>query len=131
MNNVTLIGRLTRDPDVRYTPGSQLAVARFSLAIDRPAGEGQERRADFPAVVVFGRQAETCEQYLHKGDLCGVSGRIQTGKYQNRNGETVYTTEVVAGRVEFLQTKRSGRSSGEQDSFEEDFQVVDGDVPWR
>ena len=100
MNSVMLIGRLTRDPEVRYTSGSQMAVANFTLAIDRP---GEERKADFPRVVVFGRQAETCEKYLAKGRLVAVEGRIQTGSYQNRNGDTVYTTDVVASRVEFLE----------------------------
>lgn len=103
MNNVMLIGRLTRDPEVRYTSGSQMAVANFTLAIDRPVRQGEERKADFPRVVVFGRQAETCEKYLAKGRLVAVEGRIQTGSYQNRNGDTVYTTDVVASRVEFLE----------------------------
>lgn len=103
MNSVMLIGRLTRDPEVRYTSGSQMAVANFTLAIDRPARQGEERKADFPRVVVFGRQAETCEKYLAKGRLVAVEGRIQTGSYQNRNGDTVYTTDVVASRVEFLE----------------------------
>ena len=103
MNSVMLIGRLTRDPEVRYTSGSQMAVANFTLAIDRPVRQGEERKADFPRVVVFGRQAETCEKYLAKGRLVAVEGRIQTGSYQNRNGDTVYTTDVVASRVEFLE----------------------------
>ena len=103
MNSVMLIGRLTRDPEVRYTSVSQMAVANFTLAIDRPVRQGEERKADFPRVVVFGRQAETCEKYLAKGRLVAVEGRIQTGSYQNRNGDTVYTTDVVASRVEFLE----------------------------
>ena len=103
MNSVMLIGRLTRDPEVRYTSGSQMAVANFTLAIDRPVRQGEKRKADFPRVVVFGRQAETCEKYLAKGRLVAVEGRIQTGSYQNRNGDTVYTTDVVASRVEFLE----------------------------
>ena len=103
MNSVMLIGRLTRDPEVRYTSGSQMAVANFTLAIDRPVRQGEERKADFPRVVVFGRQAETCEKYLAKGRLVAVEGRIQTGSYQNRNGDTVYTTDVVASRDEFLE----------------------------
>lgn len=102
-NCVFLIGRLTADPEVRYTSGSQMAVANFTLAIDRPVRQGEERKADFPRVVVFGRQAETCEKYLAKGRLVAVEGRIQTGSYQNRNGDTVYTTDVVASRVEFLE----------------------------
>lgn len=102
MNSVVLIGRLTRDPDVRYT-NENMAIATFTLAIDRPARQGQEKKADFPRVTVFGRQAETCERYLVKGRLVGVQGRIQTGSYVNRDGQTVYTTDVVADRVEFLE----------------------------
>jgi single-strand DNA-binding protein len=114
MNSVVLIGRLTKDPQVRYTSGSQMAVASFTLAIDRPVRNGGERQADFPRIVVFGRQAETCEKYLAKGRLVAVSGRIQTGSYQNQKGDTVYTTDVVANRVEFLEWgDRQGSGSGQ------------------
>ena len=102
MNNVVLIGRLTRDPEVRYTSETQMAVARFSVAINRPVRSGGEKQTDFPNVVVFGKQAENCERFLGKGRLVGIQGRIQTGKYTNKNGDTVYTTEVVANNVEFL-----------------------------
>lgn len=112
MNNVTLIGRLTRDPEVRYTSGSQMAVARFSIAIDRPTRNG-EKQTDFPSIVVFGKTAENCERFLKKGRLVGIEGRIQTGSYTNKDGNKVYTTEVVANRVEFLEWgDRSERSSG-------------------
>lgn len=103
MNSVQLIGRLTRDPEIRYTSGSQMAVATFTIAIDRPTRAGGERQTDFPRITVFGRQAETCEKYLAKGRKVAIEGRIQTGSYQNKNGETVYTTDVVANRVEFLE----------------------------
>ena len=102
MNNVVLIGRLTRDPEVRYTSGTQMAIARFSVAIDRPKKPDGEKQTDLPNVVVFGKQAENCERFLGKGRLVGVQGRIQTGSYTNRNNEKVYTTEVVANNVEFL-----------------------------
>lgn len=102
MNNVVLIGRLTRDPEVRYTPDSQMAIATFSVAIDRPGKRDQEKKTDFPRVTVFGRQAENCEKYLAKGRLVGIQGRIQTGSY-DKNGVTVYTTDVVANNVEFLE----------------------------
>ena len=101
MNNVTLIGRLTKDPDVKYT-NSGMAVARFTLAIDRPQKDG-EKKTDFPSIVVFGRAAENCETYLAKGRLVGVQGRIQTGSYEKNDGTKVYTTDVVADRVEFLE----------------------------
>ena len=102
MNSVILIGRLARDPELRYTPNSQTAIAHITLAVDRPVQQGRERQADFIRVTVFGRQAETVERYLKKGRQVAVSGRIQTGSYQNRDGQTVYTTDVVADRVEFL-----------------------------
>ena len=107
MNNVTLIGRLTKDPEVRYTSGSQMAVARFSVAIDRPVKQGQDKQTDFPSIVVFGKQAENCERYLSKGKLVGIEGRIQTGSYTNKDGNKVYTTDVVADEVEFISTTRS------------------------
>ena len=104
MNSVSLIGRLTRDPDVRYTAETQMAVARFSIAIDRPPRrDGGEQQTDFPNIVVFGRQAENCERFLKKGRLVGVHGRLQTGSYTNKDGVKIYTTDVVADRVEFLE----------------------------
>lgn len=103
MNSVVLIGRLTRDPEIRYTASTQMAVVTFTIAIDRPVRSGGEKQADFPRITVFGRQAENCERYLAKGRLVGVQGRLQTGSYQNKDGVTVYTTDVVADRVEFLE----------------------------
>lgn len=134
MNNVVLIGRLTRDPEVRYTD-AQLAVARFSLAINRaPGRDGQDRGADFPNIVVFGKQAENCERFLQKGRLVGVQGHIQTGSYTNKDGNKVYTTDVVADRVEFLEWGDRPASSG-SDSFgggiPDGFQAIDDeDIPF-
>lgn len=112
MNNVTLIGRLTKDPEIRYTSGSQMAVARFSIAIDRPVKQGEDKKADFPSIVVFGKQAENCEKYLSKGRLVGIEGRIQTGSYQNKDGKNVYTTDVIASRVEFIDWGEKSRQNG-------------------
>ena len=115
MNSVFLIGRLARDPELSYTPNTQTAACRITLAVDRPKRNGDAqgndyvRSADFIRVTVWGRQAETCDRYLSKGRQIAVMGRIQTGSYKNRNGETVYTTDVVAERVEFL-------GSGQQQS---------------
>ena len=120
MNSVVLIGRLTRDPELRYTSGTQMAVATFSVAIDRPVRAGAEKQTDFPRVTVFGKQAENCEKYLKKGRLVGVQGRLQTGSYTNKDGATVYTTDVVADRVEFLEwgdRPQSGSSQGSSQSF--------------
>lgn len=103
MNSVQLIGRLTRDPELRYTAQSQMAVATFSIAVDRPVKQGEEKKADFPRITVFGRMAENCQQYLRKGLKVAVEGRIQTGSYKHKDGYTVYTTDVIANRVEFLE----------------------------
>ncbi len=118
MNSVALIGRLTRDPEVRYT-GDQMAIATFSIAIDRPPKKDGTRETDFPRITVFGRQAETCERFLRKGRLVAITGRIQTGSYVNRNGDKVYTTDVVADRVEFLDRgdRDNNASQGGYDNY--------------
>lgn len=139
MNSVVLIGRLTRDPEVRYTGGqNNMAVATFSVAIDRPVKQGQEKKADFPRVTAFGRQAENCEKFLAKGRLVGVQGRIQTGSYTNKDGRTVYTTDVVADRVEFLEWGNKNDSGGAQQpagaspapAAPEGFSYSDDDIPF-
>ncbi len=130
MNNVVLIGRLTRDPEVRYTD-AQLAIARFSIAVNRMAGrnQGSEQTADFINIVVFGKQAENVERYVSKGRLVGIQGRIQTGSYTNKDGNKVYTTEVVAERVEFLEWgDRAPQSDNNfESSMPEGFKSLDED----
>lgn len=112
MNQVSLIGRLTRDPEVRYGAASQTAVARFSIAIDRGKDrDGNDRGTDFPNIVCFGKTAELVERYLGKGRLVGITGRIQTGSYE-KDGKKVYTTEVLADRVEFLDRGDKGENVG-------------------
>lgn len=101
MNNVVLIGRLTKDPELRYIPENQSAVASFTIAVDRPFAK--EKQADFIRITVFGKPAESCERFLVKGRLVGIQGRLQTGSYKNKSGDTVYTTDVIAERVEFLE----------------------------
>ena len=108
MNSVVLIGRLTRDPELSYTPNTQTAVCRFTLAVDRPRRQGEDQGADFIRITVWGKQAETCDRYLSKGRQAAVHGRIETGSYKNREGVTVYTTDVVADRVEFLGSGNGG-----------------------
>lgn len=141
MNNVELIGRLTKDPEVRYTSGSQTAVATFSVAIDRPPDKDGKKQTDFPRITVFGKQAESCEKYLKKGRNVAIQGRIQTGSYKNKDGETVYTTDVVANRIEFIdwgnqQTQREPdqnnptQSEPVQEDQIEDFEALDEDVPF-
>ena len=133
MNCVVLIGRLTRDPEVRYLPESQMAVATFSIAIDRIQRAGKEKQTDFPRITVFGKQAENCERYLTKGRLVGVQGRLQTGSYKNKDGATVYTTDVVADRVEFLEWGDKGEAPARapQPDIPDGFQALeDDDVPF-
>lgn len=110
MNNVVLIGRLTKDPEVRRVD-EKMAVATFSLAIDRPVKKDGEKKTDFPRVTVFGRQAESCEKYLAKGMLVGIQGSIQTGSYTNKDGQRVYTTDVVVESVEFAESKSAASGS--------------------
>ena len=114
MNKVILMGRLTRDPDVRYSAGSgdqQQAYARYTLAVDRRVrrdnNDPNAQTADFITCVAFGRSVQFAEQYLHKGTKIAVTGRIQTGKYTNREGQTVYTTDVVVEDQEFAESKAS------------------------
>lgn len=110
MNKVILMGRLTRDPDIRYTqPNSaqeQTCIARYSLAVDRRfRRDGDSQTADFISCVAFGHQAEFAEKYLHKGTKIALAGRIQTGSYTNRDGQKVYTTDVVIEEQEFAESK--------------------------
>lgn len=114
MNVVTLTGRLTRDPEVRYNPNTQAAVGRFTLAVDRAFKRDGEPTADFIPIVVFGKQAENCERFIAKGSKVGIEGRIQTGSYTNKDGQKVYTTDVIASRVEFLDSAKKNDYSANQ-----------------
>ena len=147
MNSVVLIGRLCADPELSYTPNTQTAVCRFTLAVDRPRRQGEDQGADFIRITVWGKQAENCDRYIAKGRQVAVAGRIQTGSYTDRNGQKVYTTDVVANNVEFLASGSSDNSRSDarnqqngtsyQTERYEDAQVefdgfstVDDDVPY-
>ena len=106
-NKVILMGRLTRDPEVRYASGDNLAIARYTLAVDRRFRRDGEAAADFINCVTFGRAAEFAEKYLRQGTKIAVSGRIQTGSYTNRDGHKVYTTEIVVEEQEFTEGKNA------------------------
>lgn len=115
MNKVILIGRLTRDPEVRYTQGDNaMAIARYSLAVDRRFKRDGEPDADFINCVAFGKLGEFAEKYLKKGTKIAVVGRIQTGSYTNKDGQKVYTTDVVVEEQEFAESKNSGSSDNNQ-----------------
>lgn len=109
MNNVSLIGRLTKDPELRYTP-SGVAVARFTLAVNRQYKKEGEQQADFINVVTWRKTAENTANFLRKGSLAGVSGRIQTGSYDGQDGKKVFTVEVVAENVQFLEPKSANNA---------------------
>lgn len=127
MNNVSLIGNLTRDPEIRWS--NDLAIARFSIAINKI---GKDKGADFPNIVVFGKQAENCERFLTKGKKVGITGHIQTGSYE-KDGQKIYTTDIVADRIEFL-TPHNQEASTPQ-SYDSDvpqgFEAIDEeDIPF-
>lgn len=116
MNKVILMGRLTRDPDVRYTQAAEpMAIARYTIAVDRRfqrRDAGDEQTADFISCVAFGRQGEFAEKYLKKGTKIALTGRIQTGSYTNKDGNKVYTTDVVVEEQEFAESKAAAGNAG-------------------
>ena len=114
MNKVILMGRLTRDPEVRYSQGEQAtAIARYTLAVDRRFKRDGDQTADFIGCVAFGKLGEFAEKYLRKGTKVVVTGRIQTGSYTNKDGQKVYTTDVVVEECEFAESKNvAGDNSG-------------------
>ena len=109
MNRVVLIGRLTKNPELRFTPGTGLAVSTFTIAVDRRANKEGKKETDFIPIVVWGKQGENVANYMSKGKLIGISGRIQTRNYEGKDGIRRYVTEIVADEVQFLE--RSDNSS--------------------
>ena len=137
MNKAILAGRICRDPKVTYTQTQEpLCVARFTLAVDRRYGKAKEgeSNADFISCVAFGKQAEFCQNYLHQGIKIGLVGRIQTGKYQDKKGQTVYTTDVAAESLEFMESKKASQGAAQtQQKKEEDFMSIPegaDELPW-
>ena len=116
INSSTIVGRLTRDPDLRYSQAGK-AVCNFTLATNRPFKNAQgENEADFIKCVTYGKQAENLANYMRKGSLVGVEGRIQTRSYTNKDGNKVYTTEVVANQVSFLDNKKDNQQQKPQNN---------------
>ena len=137
MNRVIISGRLTRDPEVRYTDGAngQTAIARYTIAVDR---RGQDAGADFITCVAFGKSAEFAEKYLKKGTKMIICGRIQTGSYTKQDGTKVYTTDVIVEEQEFAESKAPGGNASEQKKPVEDvngFMQIDDlstdELPWN
>ena len=137
MNKVVLVGRLTRDPEVRYSQGDNAtAVARYTLAVDRRFRRDGEPTADFIPCVIFGRSAEFAEKYFHQGMRVSISGRIQTGSYTNKDGVKVYTTEVIVEEQEFAESKAAGQTaqqipaSASEDGFMEIPDGLEEELPF-
>lgn len=131
MNKVVLIGRLTKDPELKYTPGAGTAVTTVTLAVDRRYSKDEKKEADFIPVVIWGKSAEATAQHMKKGLLMGVSGRIQTRSYEAKDGGKRYATEVVAEEIKFLQWGDKQQSSGgDYSSYEDMTPVDDGDIPF-
>jgi|SRR5690554_5619802 single-strand DNA-binding protein len=140
MNKVVLIGRLTKDPELKYTPGSGTAVTTITLAVDRRFSKDNQREADFIPVVIWGKSAESTAQYMSKGKLMGVSGRIQTRSYEAKDGGRRYVTEVVAEEIKFLEwgNKNQSGEGGYSDSSSQEYgssyedmtPIDDGDIPF-
>lgn len=133
MNNVSLLGRLTKDPDTRYTTDN-MAVTRFTVAVDR---YGKDAGADFISCVAFKNTAEFIDKYFRKGMKIGITGHIQTGKYDNKDGKTVYTTDVVVDRAEFVEKKADapetiGQPTGNPtDEFMKIPDNIDEEIPFN
>ncbi|NFN94490.1 single-stranded DNA-binding protein [Clostridium botulinum] len=139
MNKVVLIGRLTKDPELKFTPGAGTAVTTLTLAVDKYNSKSGQKEADFVPVVVWGKQAESTANYMSKGSQMAISGRIQTRNYEAKDGTKRYVTEVVATEVQFLSKSNTSGSSNNSSSnnpfdnmnFEEDITPVDdGDMPF-
>ena len=124
INRVILVGRLTKDPEYRQTPNG-VSVATFTLAVNRPFTNSQgEREADFINVVVFRRQAENVNNYLSKGSLAGIDGRIQSRNYENNEGHRVFVTEVVADNVQFMDSKGSNQQKNQSQNKDKHQQAI-------
>lgn len=140
INSVILIGRCSRDIELKFIPSSGLAVAKFNLAVDKGLyGEKKQQAeakgqptADFINITAFGKTAESCANYLNKGNKCAVQGRISTGNYTDKNGEKRYTTEVIADKVEFLDPKEKAQQQDNPDADEDVFEPVEdfSDIPF-
>ena len=134
MNIVVLTGRLTKDAEVKYTQGNEpLAIARFTLAVDRRTKKDGEQSADFISCVAFGKRAEFLEKYGKKGTKFNVEGSIQTGSYTNKDGNKVYTTDVIVNNIEFGENKSAGgtKETQETDGFVNVPDGIDEELPFN
>ena len=124
MNSVCLLGRITKDPELRYSTGeNQVAVCSFTLAVDRA---GRDRGTDFIRCIAFGKTAEVIGKYITKGRQMGIAGHIQTGSYENRDGQTVYTTDVIVDRMDFVGDKSNSHGESSPAPEPEEMEIPDG-----
>lgn len=138
MNNIVLIGRLTKDPELRYIPGSGTAVSTFGLAVDKNLSKEKKKEfesqnkytADFFNIVVWGKSAENCANYLAKGRLIGLQGRVENNNYVDKDGKTVYGTNVVATQVEFLEFGNKEETNQQRYEAPEGFYETNDDIPF-
>ena len=127
MNKVLLIGRLTKDPDVRYTQ-EQTAVAKFTLAVDNIRKKDDEHSADFISCTAFGKNGEFAEKYLFKGTKIALEGRWQTGSYTNKEGKKIYTNDCIVERMEFVESKKDGQTEKDPQTDDDGFMKVDDEI---
>jgi len=134
MNSVQLVGRFVRDPEVRYA-NSGTSIAKFTLAVDRIYKTEGEQNADFISCTAFGKAAEFIEKYFRKGQRIGLTGRIQTGSYTNKDDVKVYTTDVIVDRVEFVESKKQGYNEENSSSYNDGFMNIpdgiDDELPFN
>lgn len=123
MNNVNLVGRLTKDPELKFVGDLQTPVVDITIAVDRK-NKNQENNVDFIPIQIWNKQAENCEKYLHKGDLVGITGEIRIDKYKNKDGESRYITRVKASTIKFLSSKKKELSNNKYYSSENIFDKV-------
>lgn len=128
MNRVTLIGRMVKDPEIRYT-ADQNAVCNFVIAVDRPGKPGEDKKSDFPRCTAWGKTAENMERHAYKGQRVAVEGMLRTGSYENKNGDKVYTTEVLTNHIEYMEWRQDAPRKGVADPYE-DFAEVDEELPY-
>lgn len=133
MNKIFLMGRLTKDPDVKYSQGNQpMAIARYTLAVDRAYTKDREQTTDFITCVAFGKNGEFAEKYLHKGTKICIEGRIQTGSYTNKDNQKVYTTDVVVEHHEFAESKgNTTNNNAPDDGFVSVPDGVEAETPFN
>lgn len=132
MNKVVLVGRLTKNPELEFTPGNGTAVTNITLAVDKYNSSTKQKEADFISVVIWGKQAESTANYMGKGSLMAISGRIQTRSYEDKEGKKRYVTEVVAKEVNFLSKGKGTENQSYNQGFDEDVIPVDidSDIPF-